>query len=67
MPMRKFLYVTTLLATLPLTSCGEKPQTLAQTEERAENCDQTPVKVAQRQRALNQGEANRNDTEGMLR
>ena len=66
MPMIKTV-VLSILAALTLAACNEKPQTIHQSTERAENRDQSALVDGQRQRTLGQNEAGRIYNEGNLR
>ena len=61
------LKVLALLSLLAVVSCAEKPQTLDQSNARAEQRSQSARLDQQRQRTLNQDEADRVHNEGMLR
>jgi predicted small lipoprotein YifL len=56
-----------LLALTTLAACGEKPQTLPQTEARAQNRDQTARNDELRQRALTQDESGRVHKDNVIR
>jgi hypothetical protein len=61
----RLLFAALTLAALP--ACNEKPQTLAQSEQRAEVRDQTPLRDELRQRALTQDESGRVHKDNVLR
>ena len=56
-----------ILSLACLAACGEKPQTLPQSERRAESRDQTPRIDGQRERTLSQDESRRTDGDNVIR
>jgi hypothetical protein len=61
------LKLLALLSLLAAVSCAEKPQTLYQSNARAEQRSQSARLDLQRQRTIGQDEGNRVNNEGMLR